>query len=190
MTSLLPRIEAAADSQGTITFLASAGSGGPEGEQISWGRLHDDATAMAAVLQSHGVAPGTHVAILGPTTRPLVTAIEARDPTTHGHSGRVATLTVGLAEALARHGEGEYRAMRFTREDLRELRYACLLHDFGKVAVREEIVFSRWIERCALSIRPIPPEDDGQTLLLATLAAAAGNVVSIDTSRRRSRSIP
>jgi fatty-acyl-CoA synthase len=77
MTSLLPRIEAAADSQGTITFLASAGSGGPEGEQVSWGRLHADACAMAAILQSHGVAPGTHVAILGPTTRPLVTAIEA-----------------------------------------------------------------------------------------------------------------
>ena len=32
---------------------------------------------MAAGLQAHGVAPGTHVAILGPTTRALVTAIEA-----------------------------------------------------------------------------------------------------------------
>jgi HD-GYP domain-containing protein (c-di-GMP phosphodiesterase class II) len=69
-----------------------------------------------------------------------VTAIEARDPTTHGHSSRVATLTVGLAEALARHGAGSYRATRFSREDLRELRYACLLHDFGKVGVREEIL--------------------------------------------------
>jgi hypothetical protein len=58
------------------------------------------------------------------------------------------------------------------------------------VAFSDEIVFSRWIERCALSIRPIPPEDDGQTLLLAALTAAAGNVVSIDTSRWRSQSIP
>ena len=32
---------------------------------------------MAGVLQSRGVAPGTHVAILGPTTRALVTAIQA-----------------------------------------------------------------------------------------------------------------
>src|SRR5476649_1620409 len=77
MTSLLPRLEAAADSQGTITFLGSAGSGGPEGEQVSWGRLHEDACAVAAILQSYGVAPGAHVAILGPTSRPLVTAIEA-----------------------------------------------------------------------------------------------------------------
>ena len=77
MTSLLPRIEHAADSDGTITFLASAGNGEPGGETISWGRLHEDACAMAAGLQARGVAPGTHVGILGPTTRPLVTAIEA-----------------------------------------------------------------------------------------------------------------
>jgi fatty-acyl-CoA synthase len=77
MTSLLPRLESAAETKGTITFLASAGSGGPEGERISWGRLHEDACAMAAGMQAHGVAPGTHVAILGPTTRPLVTAIQA-----------------------------------------------------------------------------------------------------------------
>jgi HD-GYP domain-containing protein (c-di-GMP phosphodiesterase class II) len=69
-----------------------------------------------------------------------VTAIEARDPTTSGHSSRVATLTVGLAEAVDRGGEGPYRDVRFTREQIRELRYAGLLHDFGKVAVREEVL--------------------------------------------------
>ena len=69
-----------------------------------------------------------------------VTAIEARDPTTSGHSGRVATLTVGLAEAVDRGGEGPYREIRFNREQLRELRYAGLLHDFGKVGVREQVL--------------------------------------------------
>jgi HD-GYP domain-containing protein (c-di-GMP phosphodiesterase class II) len=69
-----------------------------------------------------------------------VTAIESRDPTTSGHSFRVATLTVGLAEAVDRAGEGPYRDIRFTREQLRELRYAGLLHDFGKVGVREEVL--------------------------------------------------
>ncbi|HVX39012.1 MAG TPA: HD domain-containing phosphohydrolase [Gemmatimonadaceae bacterium] len=69
-----------------------------------------------------------------------VTAIESRDPTTSGHSGRVATLTVGLAEAIDRGGEGPYRDVRFTREQLRELRYAGLLHDFGKVGVREQVL--------------------------------------------------
>ncbi|HEX5581453.1 MAG TPA: GAF domain-containing protein, partial [Gemmatimonadaceae bacterium] len=69
-----------------------------------------------------------------------VTAIESRDPTTSGHSARVATLTTALAEALDRGGVGQYRGRRFTREQLRELRYASLLHDFGKVGVREEVL--------------------------------------------------
>ncbi len=69
-----------------------------------------------------------------------VTAIEARDPATSGHSNRVATMTVGLAEAVDRAGEGPYREQRFSREQLRELRYAGLLHDFGKVGVREEVL--------------------------------------------------
>ncbi|HUF27798.1 MAG TPA: HD domain-containing phosphohydrolase [Gemmatimonadaceae bacterium] len=69
-----------------------------------------------------------------------VTAIEARDPSTSGHSGRVATMTVGLAEAVGRGGEGPYRGISFSREQLRELRYAGLLHDFGKVGVREQVL--------------------------------------------------
>jgi HD-GYP domain-containing protein (c-di-GMP phosphodiesterase class II) len=69
-----------------------------------------------------------------------VTAIESRDPTTSGHSSRVATLTVRLAEAVDRGGEGPYHDVRFTREQMRELRYAGLLHDFGKVGVREQVL--------------------------------------------------
>jgi HD-GYP domain-containing protein (c-di-GMP phosphodiesterase class II) len=69
-----------------------------------------------------------------------VTAIEARDPTTSGHSFRVATLTTNLAEAVDSVGEGPYRETKFSREQLRELRYAGLLHDFGKVGVREQVL--------------------------------------------------
>jgi HD-GYP domain-containing protein (c-di-GMP phosphodiesterase class II) len=69
-----------------------------------------------------------------------VTAIESRDPTTSGHSGRVATLTVGLAEVVDRTSDGPYRHVSFSREQLRELRYAGLLHDFGKVGVREQVL--------------------------------------------------
>jgi GAF domain-containing protein len=46
-----------------------------------------------------------------------VDAIEARDPTTSGHSTRVANLTVGLALAVEREGTGPYREVRWTRED-------------------------------------------------------------------------
>ncbi|MEX2154894.1 MAG: HD domain-containing phosphohydrolase [Gemmatimonadaceae bacterium] len=69
-----------------------------------------------------------------------VTAIESRDPTTSGHSGRVATLTIGLAEAVDRGGSGPYKDLKFNRTQLRELRYAGLLHDFGKVGVREQVL--------------------------------------------------
>ena len=65
------------------------------------------------------------------------------DPTTSGHSGRVATFTVSLAEAVSRGGAGPYRGLQFSREQLRELRYAGLLHDFGKVGVREQVLIKQ-----------------------------------------------
>jgi HD-GYP domain-containing protein (c-di-GMP phosphodiesterase class II) len=69
-----------------------------------------------------------------------VTAIEARDPTTSGHSFRVANLTVALAEAVNRADDGVYREVQFSRDQMKEIRYASLLHDFGKVGVREEVL--------------------------------------------------
>ena len=69
-----------------------------------------------------------------------VTAIESRDPTTSGHSFRVSELTVGLAEAVDRCEQGPYATARFTTDELMELRYAALLHDFGKVGVREHVL--------------------------------------------------
>jgi len=69
-----------------------------------------------------------------------VQAIEARDPTTAGHSFRVADFTERLALAVDRSDAAELRRVRFTREQLRELRYASLLHDFGKVGVRENVL--------------------------------------------------
>ncbi len=72
--------------------------------------------------------------------RAAVTAIEQRDPTTFGHSGRVASMTVGLAEVVDRTRTGIYKQVNFTREEVREIRYAGLLHDFGKVGVREQVL--------------------------------------------------
>jgi HD-GYP domain-containing protein (c-di-GMP phosphodiesterase class II) len=69
-----------------------------------------------------------------------VDAIEARDPTTSGHSRRVADLTVGLATAVERADSGPYRAVTWTREQMREIEYASLLHDFGKIGVREHVL--------------------------------------------------
>ncbi|MGQ0508960.1 MAG: HD domain-containing phosphohydrolase [Myxococcaceae bacterium] len=69
-----------------------------------------------------------------------VIAIEARDPTTAGHSSRVAALTLALARATEQLTTGSYANTRFTLQDLQEIRYASLLHDFGKVGVREAVL--------------------------------------------------
>jgi HD-GYP domain-containing protein (c-di-GMP phosphodiesterase class II) len=69
-----------------------------------------------------------------------VTAIEARDPTTSGHSFRVANLTVAMAEVVDRCDDSIYASIHFSRDQMREIRYASLLHDFGKVGVREEVL--------------------------------------------------
>jgi HD-GYP domain-containing protein (c-di-GMP phosphodiesterase class II) len=72
--------------------------------------------------------------------RASVTAIEQRDPTTSGHSQRVADLTVALAEVVDRSDAPVFREVKFTRQELREIEYAGLLHDFGKVGVREQVL--------------------------------------------------
>jgi HD-GYP domain-containing protein (c-di-GMP phosphodiesterase class II) len=69
-----------------------------------------------------------------------VTAIEQRDPSTAGHSGRVEGLTTRLAHAVTQIETGRYRDVFLTDDQFKELRYACLLHDFGKVGVREHIL--------------------------------------------------
>jgi len=68
------------------------------------------------------------------------TAIDERDPTTAGHSLRVAALTTAIAAAVDRTDRGKYRNFRFTHAQMRELRFAALLHDFGKIAVREDVL--------------------------------------------------
>jgi HD-GYP domain-containing protein (c-di-GMP phosphodiesterase class II) len=69
-----------------------------------------------------------------------VSAIEQRDEPTRGHSERVAILTVGLAEKVDVVGSGSLAPVHFTPDQIQELRYAALLHDFGKVAVREKVL--------------------------------------------------
>jgi len=72
-----------------------------------------------------------------------VSAVEQRDPPTSGHSGRVAELTVALAERVDAVSSGPLASVRLTRDQLQELKYAALLHDFGKVAVQEKVLGKR-----------------------------------------------
>jgi fatty-acyl-CoA synthase len=72
MPSLLRRIERAAERDATVTFVL----GGKE-DVVPWRDLHRAARGYAAALQSRGVRPGDRVALLSPTTKELVIAIQA-----------------------------------------------------------------------------------------------------------------
>ena len=78
--------------------------------------------------------------LFGRFVQAAVKAIESRDPTTEGHSQRVADMTEELAKVTSRAETGPYRDLRLSVEQVRELRYASLLHDFGKVGVKEKIL--------------------------------------------------
>lgn len=67
----------------------------------------------------------------------MSTAVDARDRTTAGHSRRVAALSLALARAAAKHAPEHYT---YSATDERELFYAGLLHDIGKIGVREEVL--------------------------------------------------
>ena len=69
-----------------------------------------------------------------------VKSIESRDPSTAGHSFRVTQYTMALARAYNESADPPFAGKRFTPDQMRELRYACLLHDFGKIAVHERVL--------------------------------------------------
>ncbi|MGZ5426746.1 MAG: HD-GYP domain-containing protein, partial [Thermoanaerobaculia bacterium] len=72
--------------------------------------------------------------------RAAIVAVEQRDPTTAGHSNRVSTLSVALAGIVDRAADGPYAAVTFSREELREIGTAALLHDFGKISIPERVL--------------------------------------------------
>ena len=77
--SVVERLEASADAPTGVRFVgASVRTADGEGSDfVSWRQVHDEALSVAATLQSLGVAPGDRVAILGPTSRSLMTAVRA-----------------------------------------------------------------------------------------------------------------
>lgn len=61
--------------------------------------------------------------------RTLASTIDARDPLTAGHSNRIARYSDELAKIL-----------NFSAKHRELVRYAALLHDYGKIAIREAIL--------------------------------------------------
>lgn len=95
-----------------------------------------------------------------------VKAIEARDPSTSGHSDRVAILTVEMALAVHKTQVGPFKNVIFSEEQIRELRYAALLHDFGKIGIKEDVLLkqkklhSRELESILLRLDSLEYKDE------------------------------
>lgn len=75
--SIIERLERAADSAAGVYFAGASLRGPDDIERLSWRQIHDESLAVAAALQARGIAPGDHVAILGPTSRNLMTVVRA-----------------------------------------------------------------------------------------------------------------
>jgi fatty-acyl-CoA synthase len=73
--STIARLELAADSASGVRFVGASMTADGESFVVSWRELHDDARSVGAALQAKGLVPGDHVAVLGPTSRELMTIV-------------------------------------------------------------------------------------------------------------------
>ncbi|MFH0974302.1 MAG: HD domain-containing phosphohydrolase [Spirochaetota bacterium] len=64
-----------------------------------------------------------------------VTAVESRDIATSGHSFRVAEICKEMARVISNKNSGPFKDIKYTNTEIKELEFAALLHDFGKVYI-------------------------------------------------------
>ncbi len=91
----------------------------------------------------------------------VIGTIEARDPTTSGHSYRVMLYTLVLAFAVDEISEGIYKDIHFNDDEIEELKYASLLHDIGKISIKEEVLMK------AKKLHPYQIDDIEQRIVKA-----------------------
>ncbi len=97
-------------------------------------------SSMAAVAMENNALIKSIQNLFEGFVQASVHAVEQRDPTTSGHSQRVSILTLSLAETADKADFDPFREVRFSENDMREIRYASILHDFGKIGVRENVL--------------------------------------------------
>ncbi len=66
--------------------------------------------------------------------------LEYRDTATGGHSYRLAQYAQTVARIINEQTTGPFAGVKFSEDELRELKYASYLHDVGKIAVREAVL--------------------------------------------------
>jgi HD-GYP domain-containing protein (c-di-GMP phosphodiesterase class II) len=97
------------------------------------------ASQAAVALNNAHLIESLH-ALFDSLIRAIAAAIDAKSPYTGGHVRRVTEITVDLATAINQVQTGRFADVRFDEHEMKELRTAAWLHDFGKVTTPEVLV--------------------------------------------------
>lgn len=138
-------------------------------------RLAHALASQAAVSIENAELYARVEGLLDSFVKASVTAIDQHDPTTAGHSVRVAALAMRIAEEVDRAEHGPFSSVRFSADEMRELYFAALLHDFGKITVRDDVLMK------AKKLPPVLWERINGRLDLIRFS------IGLDYQRRRSR---
>ncbi|HEY3324281.1 MAG TPA: HD domain-containing phosphohydrolase [Planctomycetota bacterium] len=146
--------------------------------------------AQAAVYIDNALLRGQMDVIFESFVESTSRAIDERDPCTSGHSQRVMLYALNLARAVHDSRIPRLTQVTYTRERLRQLRYAALLHDVGKIGVREHILCK------AARLAPANLETVRQRLIALreksradSLAALVRHAVSLPEGRMQADSL-
>lgn len=101
-------------------------------------------TTYAAILYERNTLTEEVKTLLDSFIKGMVTAIDQRDPITSGHSFRVAKYAQQFAMALHNTTSGAFESISFTDSDILCIYYAGLLHDVGKIGIKEDILLKRF----------------------------------------------
>ncbi len=97
------------------------------------------ATQAAVALTNTQLIAGLK-ALLYSFMQSIAAAIDAKSPYTRGHIDRVVDLTERIALAINTQAEGPYAEVRFTPDELEELKLAAWMHDVGKITTPVHVV--------------------------------------------------
>jgi HD-GYP domain-containing protein (c-di-GMP phosphodiesterase class II) len=137
---VVPMKDHRGDLVGVLQLMNRLGRAGPEPYPEDLVPLLLSLATQAAVCLKANQLTASIRRLFEDFAQAAIVAVEQRDPTTAGHSNRVATLTVEMAGLVDRAAEGPYASVSFSREEMREIFTAALLHDFGKISIPERVL--------------------------------------------------
>jgi HD-GYP domain-containing protein (c-di-GMP phosphodiesterase class II) len=102
--------------------------------------LSESLASQAAVSITNAKLISNMTELFEAFVKVMATAIDEKSPVTGGHIRRVADLTLTMAEVIHNYDDGVFKDIKFSPDQIYELRIAAYMHDIGKVTSPVEIV--------------------------------------------------